>query len=1340
MRSSYRFHYVFLCIVCLNAVSLWCKPDLIVTDIWDSQGIAAYQIQNQGDAFTTQTFRMQMQVDAVNFVSVDLQLGLNAKERYNGVFPQTPSSPNPTFNVTVIADSLFAIAEEDENNNSRTEVWLEDVIAPLFQQEPYANNVDNNSAHILFTTYENVYARVLYGREAGVLTESYDHPQQSMSFDALLTGLEPGSMYHYIVAITDDAGNATTSSMQFFLTQPDSDDSEAPTEASVTAQPREIGRQKVAFIGAAKDNIGVDRVEFWMNSQFLGVDYSAPYKMEVSLHRFASGANSMEIRAFDSAGNFTTGDSIFDYLDDLINPQITLNFSFPLTCSYTIDMPLSLHDESGGLDNVAFYVDGALRDEADLFRVIYIEDREEFYPGDANHTFHWNTLAETNGSHTVRFEATDAWGNVGSYEETVTVNNAVLERPQFDLVENYTEWNGYYHCVRTELNFENVGLEDADSFRLDDYFLEGFQAFDAYCFVSGAGGDDPDPTIIFDYDDDGSIVSINPNYTSYPAGCTINIIIRSMPLLTAPTLVAPSMGEEGTVTYGGEWRQGVLSERDEWELDLPPATPDSGTVYDMYRDVCDDMDYIIMTCPYHLLHDFGGGYFSDPDTVRAQRDEVMAILKAMGKLASERDGVVAYAAMTLDRGEITDLLVEGGAWSELMAPGFSSGGYLLLVGETEILPADTVDVSAWTWTTQHIYPSDMLYANTGGNSWEPELRVGRVIGNTANELFTTLNTSLQLIYSGTGYTLGLDKCALYSGDGDGYSYFRTCVADLQDQADSYFDTVVRGRVDGSSLIDHFEANAPDSDYIVYRGHGSTRGWADVTSTSRLNEPDLGTGHPVVCGWTCQSGEYEGDRDDFTGLGEDFMRLGAAAYVGAVEVSPRGENNDGARSFQSEYIRDRENVGSALRKAKRDFRTDYTSSWSNYDNRRWVAEYNLYGDPKLGLDSVVSSAPPRAAPKQSAAPAITGDVTLDVTIPDFEYAVKEDGKLSVRFTDQGSYMIPGNPVVPYYRQVWPLADGLRILDVTLSGISDEETTSGIELELDEDAVNGVMEGPAVSLPEPDDQWWPEQFFEWSVGQDEGIDVLVLTIYPFRILPAQGEAICYHGYSFDVQTASDADVKLKLRRNAGVLLPDESTTIAVTLVNSGEAMDVTCDVSIRPFGHDAPTSGMPLRILRDLDSTGTLTLDLSTQGMEEGLYGVEVRIYDAQARLIAENETVMEVLGARLELIALQASPEQYNEGDQIALSMTVKNTGGATASGDAILIIRNPAGVEVQRFEEAITGLAPGATQNINVQWDTEGHDREYYIVSGYAEYSGRTTRAESVLLTLLQNAGFWHLY
>jgi hypothetical protein len=172
-------------------------------------------------------------------------------------------------------------------------------------------------------------------------------------------------------------------------------DSTAPT-ASVS----ESGSSGVIMLNAtASDNVGVSRVEFYVDGALKATDSSSPYSATLDSTTLANGTHALVARAYDAAGNVGSSGTVdFSVSNgsggDTTTPTASATESGG---SGTISFAATANDNVG-VTRVEFYVDGALK----------ATDSSSPYSATLDST----TLA--NGTHALVARAYDAAGNVGS--------------------------------------------------------------------------------------------------------------------------------------------------------------------------------------------------------------------------------------------------------------------------------------------------------------------------------------------------------------------------------------------------------------------------------------------------------------------------------------------------------------------------------------------------------------------------------------------------------------------------------------------------------------------------------------------------------------------------------------------------------------------------------------------------------------------------------------------------------------------------------------------------------------------------------------------------------------
>ncbi len=196
-----------------------------------------------------------------------------------------------------------------------------------------------------------------------------------------------------------------TASQQFTVTviNPDS----TPPTVSVTS-PLDAATVSgtTAIDASASDTQGLQKVQFWAGSTYLGYDASAPYTRSWDTTAFVNGQHVLRARAIDWANNWTESTVTVTVNNADLTPP-TVSITSPLdgaTVAGTITITASASDNVG-VQKVRIWVDGT-----------YLG-----YDTTAPYTRSWNSTSVSNGSHTIRTQAVDLANNVSS-DFTITVN------------------------------------------------------------------------------------------------------------------------------------------------------------------------------------------------------------------------------------------------------------------------------------------------------------------------------------------------------------------------------------------------------------------------------------------------------------------------------------------------------------------------------------------------------------------------------------------------------------------------------------------------------------------------------------------------------------------------------------------------------------------------------------------------------------------------------------------------------------------------------------------------------------------------------------------------------
>jgi hypothetical protein len=154
---------------------------------------------------------------------------------------------------------------------------------------------------------------------------------------------------------------------------------------------------------AATDNVGVSRVELYVNGTLLSADTTAPYSFSWNTNGARNGTNYLEAVAYDAAGNTSSSGQVavtVSVSSDMIAPTVTINRPVNGT---SITNLTAVTIAASASDNVKayrmeLYVDGVLKKSV-VSRAI---------------SFLWYTTTVPSGTHTILARAYDLAGNMGS--------------------------------------------------------------------------------------------------------------------------------------------------------------------------------------------------------------------------------------------------------------------------------------------------------------------------------------------------------------------------------------------------------------------------------------------------------------------------------------------------------------------------------------------------------------------------------------------------------------------------------------------------------------------------------------------------------------------------------------------------------------------------------------------------------------------------------------------------------------------------------------------------------------------------------------------------------------
>ena len=165
----------------------------------------------------------------------------------------------------------------------------------------------------------------------------------------------------------------------------------------------------VAVTGTSTDNVGVTKVEFYVDGVLSASGTAASFSFSWNSTAVVNGSHSLTAKAYDAAGNTASASvSVTVNNIDTTPPKVTI--ASPLTgatVAGTVAV-IGTATDNVGVTKVEFYIDGVLSTSGTV----------------AAFSFSWNSTSKANGSHTITLKAYDAAKNIGSASLSVTVNNS----------------------------------------------------------------------------------------------------------------------------------------------------------------------------------------------------------------------------------------------------------------------------------------------------------------------------------------------------------------------------------------------------------------------------------------------------------------------------------------------------------------------------------------------------------------------------------------------------------------------------------------------------------------------------------------------------------------------------------------------------------------------------------------------------------------------------------------------------------------------------------------------------------------------------------------------------
>lgn len=218
---------------------------------------------------------------------------------------------------------------------------------------------------------------------------------------ATIGNLDPSHAYSFAVTAYDASGAESIYSN--VITVPEA----VPPTTALTAPAATTTLSGVVTVAAsATDNVGVTKVEFYVNGVLQGTSLAAPFTYAWDTTALAAGSYTLMTKAYDAAGNVGQSATVtVKVFNDLTAPTASLTSpGNNMTVGGIVNVSASASDNVA-VSRVEFYLNNSLLSATNV----------------PPYAYNWDSKLAANGIYTLSAIAYDAAGNAGQ-SQIVTVN------------------------------------------------------------------------------------------------------------------------------------------------------------------------------------------------------------------------------------------------------------------------------------------------------------------------------------------------------------------------------------------------------------------------------------------------------------------------------------------------------------------------------------------------------------------------------------------------------------------------------------------------------------------------------------------------------------------------------------------------------------------------------------------------------------------------------------------------------------------------------------------------------------------------------------------------------
>ena len=1159
----------------------------------------------------------------------------NLSVNYNNVFLCTEYYHGTTGGIGALSsDPLFVSPAHDDFHLAETSPCIDagdpsDTVPPhggsridmgVFEYEylpeivegPQASVSSDTEVRIVWQTNTPCDSRVNFGRNAGSFDQEADESTLATTHSITLSGLSPSTTYQYFASSTDNGGSTVQSRPAYFATLPAPDTAAPLLDVNI---PDQI-TGTAAIHAEASDDTGIESVRFYVDDSLKFTLFGSSCDWLFDPSAYSNGPHSLKVVTRDKAGKVAEQQAEVQVAmppidvtlpqGGIISPEAGSNVS-----GSEVLVEAWAMDPESGIASILFYVDDQL---------LYAPRIQEGEPGVEHHaSWKWNSFgAENDQDHEIRVEIINNRGMAVSESCVVHVSNTgtIFDEPAdaffkfkfIKLTRGQVKRDGVYYEAKLYVkNISPVTLEDVTVYDTHT----GFQAIQSDYGYAPRVRFDPDTfssTVMYEIGDlhPGETKELTVNMSTVlvpPDPCKFDYVIGKQTEVDYLRRVGSNI-EARSLIYHIPAAKVIEGWYGTEEIPL-----NTGTVLAPLAS----RDYLVVTHPRNLYSQY-------------QIPDVDELLSELAMFVRHKNAVLAYLDTPAPRSELLNLTghknavpINGapssGNWSHLIGADWPQNGYMLLVGETEIIPSFTIilTIPKGTYT---IPLCDQPYADLNDDGY-PDLVLGRVVGNSANSFFRAVHTSLGVQYHLPGFDFDASNALLISGHGKYEQSFINSINAVSSDMDNlyvpFLPNLKYHRTDytnSESAWNAFESAFPGHDIVYFDGHGSPLGWGGVVSFGQVYNLDFGGTNPAIISLSCSTGEYEVDND--LSMGEAFLYEGAGLFIGATCMTNTGFNSNNGIAFFRDYWRPGEGIGPKWRLFERFL---WSRRAQNPYNMRFVLTYNIYGDPKYGYEQSKGAGAESMLSKGDEPPAGT---VLD--LPSYTVTTVDDTDI-VEIPEGEMLVEPGQYQVPFWIEKIAIPPGYKVQDVQLLDRSGLVTQRGLHLPVSPDDFLENDHGEPF-VPE-EYLWYPDMMYQWEVIPDDngGADsTLTLMVYPFQYNTETFESRYYthHEFSFTITESTVEITQASVEKTA--VPQGQPVNVLLGLNNMGETtVTARLRAGVEPYAGELFVGGLPLHTLEIPPGQSALAESWDTTGTPDGHYKLSIVLEDEDGNVLDSADT-------------------------------------------------------------------------------------------------------------------------